>query len=161
VARDVGFRYVTRDELLTGADIISLHAPATPGTRHLLNREAFSHMKRGVIIINTARGPLIDTPALIEAVQNGIVAGAGLDVLEGELFLEFSNKKQLLASDIVDGRSRQVLALDVLAGMPTVLITDHNAFNTAEAIERIRHRTVANICGYAAGRPVNLVHPVR
>jgi D-lactate dehydrogenase len=155
-ARDAGFRFVEMPELLARSDIISLHAPATPNTHHLLDRAAFGSMKRGVVVINTSRGALIDTPALIEALEAGIVVGAGLDVLEGERFLESSNERRLLSSNVVDGRSRQVLALDVLTRMPTVVITDHNAFNTVEALERIRAGTVANIRAWHAGNPVDL-----
>jgi len=154
-AQEVGFRYVDAGELLAGSDVISLHAPALRQTHHLLDRVAFGRMKRGVIIINTARGALIDTPALIEALETGIVAGAGLDVLEGEKFLQSANERQLLTSAVVDGRSRQVLALDVLTRMPTVVITDHNAFNTVEALQRIREGTVANIQAWQAGKPAN------
>jgi len=155
-ARDAGFTYVDSTQLLATSDIISLHAPAVPQTHHLLDRAAFGRMKRGVVVINTSRGSLIDTPALIEALEAGIVAGAGLDVLEGERFLESSNERQLLSSNVVDGRSRQVLALDVLTRMPNVVITDHNAFNTVEALQRIREGTVANIHAWHAGNPVNL-----
>jgi len=155
-ARAAGFTYVDSTQLLATSDVISLHAPALPQTHHLLDRAAFGRMKRGVIVINTSRGSLIDTPALIEALEAGIVAGAGLDVLEGERFLESSNERQLLSSDVVDGRSRQVLALDVLTRMPNVVITDHNAFNTVEALQRIREGTVANIRAWHAGNPVNL-----
>jgi D-lactate dehydrogenase len=113
-------------------------------------------MKRGVVVINTARGSLIDTPALIEALEAGIVAGAGLDVLEGEQFLQSSNERQLLSSVVLDGRARQVLALDVLNRMPTVIITDHNAFNSVEALKRIRAGTVENIRAWHTGNPLNL-----
>lgn len=80
----LGFRYVPFDELLRVADIITLHVPLTPSTYHLLNRETFAQCKRGVFIVNTARGAVIDTTALIEALNKGIVAGAGLDVIEEE-----------------------------------------------------------------------------
>ncbi len=155
-AREIGFRYVDAQELLARSDIISLHAPAVERTHHLLDRAAFGRMKPGVIVINTSRGSLIDTPALIEALEAGIVAGAGLDVLEGERFLQSSNRRQLLSSNIVDERSQQVLALDVLTRTPTVVITDHNAFNTVEALARIREGTVANIHAWHVGKPVNL-----
>ena len=159
-ARDLGFRYVDTQELLATSDLISLHAPAVPQTFHLLDRAAFARMKRGVVIVNTSRGSLIDTPALIEAIEAGIVAGAGLDVLEGERFLESSNERRLLASSVLDVRSRQVLALDVLTRMPNVIVTDHNAFNSVEALARIREGTVANIRAWHAGTPHPLaLHP--
>jgi lactate dehydrogenase-like 2-hydroxyacid dehydrogenase len=83
----LNFRYVEFDELLEISDIVSLHAPTTPETHHLVNRETLAKMKRGAILINTARGSLVDTEALSWALNEGILDGAGLDVLEGEEFL--------------------------------------------------------------------------
>jgi D-lactate dehydrogenase len=133
LARRLGFRYVTLVPLLRAADIISLHAPMTPATRHLLNAAAFKKMKRGVVIINTARGGLIDTPALIQALKEKKVAAAGLDVLE-----HTSARRQLQK-------------------MPNVLLTPHNAFNSDEALERIAATTVANVKAWQAGQPINVV----
>ena len=84
MAEILGFEYVALDDLLRRSDIITLHLPLLPSTQHLLNREAFAKCKRGALVINTARGGLIDTDALIEALDSGVIAGAGIDVLEEE-----------------------------------------------------------------------------
>jgi D-lactate dehydrogenase len=87
ISEVLGFRYVGLDELLAGSDIVSPHAPAIPQTHHMIDRQSLSKMKRGALLVNTARGSLVDTEALIWALDEGILAGAGLDVLEGEQFL--------------------------------------------------------------------------
>jgi D-lactate dehydrogenase len=156
-ATELGYRYVPLPELYAQADAITLHAPATPETHHLLDAQAFAAMKPGVIIVNTARGSLIDTPALIAALESGKVGGAGLDVLEGEENLEFANELHLLNVKQLGDEARQVLGIDILHKMPNVLITAHNAYNSAEALERIRATTVANIRAALSGRPQNLV----
>lgn len=148
-ADQIGYEYVPLPELLSRSDAITLHAPATPETEHLLNQEALKAVKPGVMIVNTARGSLIDTPALIAALKSGQVGGAGLDVLEGEELLGKSH------SD-ADKSPRQQ-AIDELGKMPNVLITMHNAYNSFEALGRIREATVANILAWHAGRPENLV----
>jgi D-lactate dehydrogenase len=131
-ATDIGFEYLPLDQLLARADYITLHAPGTPETHHLIDARAFAKMKPGVFIVNTARGSLIHTPALVTALESGKVAGAGLDVVEGE-------------------------EPGVLSRMPQVLITDHNAYNSVEALQRIRETTVANIQAWRAGHATNLV----
>lgn len=156
-ARDLGFQYVPLAELLAKADAITLHAPATKDTEHLINSETLASMRDGVIIINTARGSLIDTPALIDALESGKVAGAGLDVLEGEEFLDLQPELDLFHSRELDAKARQVMAINVLSKMPNVLLTHHNAYNSAEALDRIRHTSRDNVRAWHAGNPQNLV----
>lgn len=157
-AQALGYTYVSLDELLAQSDAITLHAPAIPETEHILSKDAFSKVKSGVIIVNTARGTLIDTPALIDALHSGKVAGAGLDVLEGEEFLQVTPEYALLeANAITDAKYRQVLALDVLAKMPNVVMTNHNAYNSVEALNRIRQTTADNIVAWQSGHAQNLV----
>ncbi len=157
-ARDLGYTYVSLDELLGQADAITLHAPALPETEHILNKDTLAKVKSGVIVVNTARGTLIDTPALIDALHSGKVAGAGLDVLEGEEFLQVTPEYALLeANAITDTKYRQVLALDVLAKMPNVVMTNHNAYNSVEALDRIRQTTADNIVAWQSGHAQNLV----
>lgn len=139
-AKELGFEYLPLDELLARADCISLHAPSTPKTHHLLDTAAFAKMRPGVFIVNTARGTLIDTPALIAALESGKVAGAGLDVLEGE---EYSD-------DAVHAPH-----LDRLSKLPNVVITTHNAYNSVEALARIRQTSIENIKAALAGSPQN------
>lgn len=143
-ARAAGVRYVTRDELLGGSDVISLHCPGTPQTRHLLNGAAFARMKRGVIVINTARGDVIDAAALLAALESGQVAGAGLDVLEDEGCLRFPP----CPTD-----SAAVRCNAQLLRRPDVVVTPHIAFNTGEALARLMATSLENIAAFLAGRP--------
>lgn len=115
-------------------------------------------MKPGVFIINTARGMLIDTLALIGALESGKVAGAGLDVLEGEEYLQFESELHLLSEKKLGAEAQAALRLDVLEKMPNVLVTPHNAYNSAEALGRIRDISAANIRSWDSGSPQNLVH---
>lgn len=156
-AQEIGYQYVSLDELLAQADCITLHAPAAKESEHLLNAEAFAKMKDGVLVVNTARGILIDTPALIEALQSGKVGAAGLDVLEGEEFLQTGPELQLLGEDQLDPKTKQVLAIDILSKLPNVILTNHNAFNSAEALGRIRDTTTANLRAWHSGQAQNLV----
>jgi D-lactate dehydrogenase len=156
LADTLGFRFVSFDELLAGADIITLHVPSLPQTHHLLNAEAFARMKIGVVVINTSRGDLIETGALIQALTSGKVAAAGLDVLpdepmireEAELIHSIFNKEHDL---------RNLVATHVLLRMRNVVITPHSAFNTREAVDRIVETSAANIAAFLAGNPQNIV----
>ncbi len=151
-----GFRYVPLDELLATADVISLHLPSTAGTRNLLSREAFARMKDGVVIINTARGDLIDSRALIHALGTGKVAGAGLDVLPDEPLIR--EEAELICSAFgQEFDLTQLVADHVLLRLPNVVVTPHSAFNTRQAVARILSTTVRNIDGYLTGRPENVV----
>lgn len=151
----LGFDYVGLDELLARSDVISLHCPLTPETQHMIGKSAFQQMKSGVTLINTARGGLIDTAALLWALDAGIVAAAGLDVLEEE---EAVREERELLSGCFDGAKLQaVLRNNVLANDERVIITPHIAFNSREAVERILHTTVDNIAAYLATTPINVV----
>jgi D-lactate dehydrogenase len=140
---ELGVRYAPLDELLRQADIISLHAPLLPETRHIINAQTLATLKPGAFLINTSRGGLVDTAALIEAVQSGHLAGVGLDVYEeeqGKFFRDLSD---------------QPMHDDVLARLmtfPNVLVTGHQAFFTQEAYTTIAETTVKNLDDFAAGR---------
>lgn len=156
LAERLGFRYESFDQLLTAADVITLHAPATPETQDMLSDSAFARMKHGVIIINTARGSLVDSRALIQALRSGKVAGAGLDVLPDEPLIR--EEVELIWSIFRDKRDlRDLVANHVLLRMPSVVVTPHSAFNTREAVGRIVETTVANIGAFIDGRPQNVV----
>lgn len=156
LAGELGFHYVDRDTLYQEADIVSLHVPSSPETRHMLSDGAFARMKDGVVLINTARGDLIDTRALIEALTSGKVAAAGLDVLPDEPLIR--EEAELICSIYCEQHDlRNLVANHVLLRMRNVIITPHSAFNTREAVRRIAETTVANIQAFAAGRPQNLV----
>ncbi|MGC4012290.1 MAG: 2-hydroxyacid dehydrogenase [Pseudomonas sp.] len=144
----LGGRFVELDELLAQSDIISLHCPLNEATRHLINADSLERMKRGAMLINTGRGALVDTPALIEALKSGQLGYLGLDVYEEEADIFFAD------------RSDQPLQDDVLARLltfPNVIITAHQAFLTREALAGIAQTTLANIAAWQAGNPVNLV----
>jgi len=155
-AKTNGFTYVEFDELLQQSDIVTLHIPYNPQTHHLLNSDNFGKMKRGVVLINTSRGGVIETGALVKALQDGIVAGAGLDVLEAEIYM--GNELSLLQEENSNDEDVDtVLHNQYLIEHPDVIITPHNAFNTQEAIERIFDVTVENIKKFDKGEVVNEV----
>lgn len=151
----LGFEYANMDRLLAESDIVTLHSPLTEGTFHLLGREQFARMKRGAMIVNTARGGLIDTDAMVEALESGQLGGAGLDVLEGEELIK--EEKQLLQHPLDLERLRMAVRNRVLLARDNVVFTPHNAFNSREALVRILEVTLANLEGFRAGQPLNRV----
>jgi len=136
-------RYVDCPELAARSDVITLHCPLTPETYHLIGAEAVGRMRRGVMLINTSRGALIDTPAVIDALKSGQIGALGLDVYEeeGDLFFE----------DL----SGQVIQDDTFARLltfPNVIVTGHQAFFTREAMQSIAETTLGNVRDFEAGR---------
>ena len=151
------FTYTTLEDLMGRSDIVTLHAPATQGTHHLIGAHNIHQFKRGALLINTARGELVDTAALVSALDQGILRGAGLDVLEGEEV--FSEEKQLLLNPNASEESlKQALRNHSLLQRPDLVITPHIAFDSAEAVERILDTTIANIRAFRRGAPQNQVH---
>jgi D-lactate dehydrogenase len=152
----LGFKYVGMEELLANSDVVTLHVPANEKTRHLLSTKQFGQMKKGAVLINTARGPLVDVRALLRALADGQIAAAGLDVLpeeptireEAELLRSYFKKEHKLES---------LLADHILLRLRNVYITPHSAFNTREAVQRILDTTVANIRSFAEEKPENVV----
>ncbi len=155
LAEVLDFTYAPLEELLAQADVISLHAPYNARTHHLVNRDTLKLAKRGAILINTSRGGLVDTAALVWALDEGILAGAGLDVLEGEDLIK--EEKQLLASNEPAEKLRLLLSNHILRNRENVVITPHSAFNSREALNRILDTTVANILAFAVEKPINIV----
>lgn len=155
LAEVLGFKYVTLEKLLAASDVISLHAPYNLHTHHLINDDTLRLMKRGAILINTSRGGLIDTAALVRALDEGILAGAGLDVLEGEELIK--EEKQLLASQESAEKLRLLLSKHILRNRENVVLTPHSAFNSREALNRILDTTVENIMAFVAAKPINVV----
>ncbi len=155
LAEVLNFRYVSLDELLAASDIISLHCPYTPQTHHLLNLENIRKVKRGALLVNTARGGLVDPAALTQALDEGILAGAALDVLEGEELLK--DERQILEQPLAQDKLRMLLLNHSLLNRDNVVITPHIAFNSREAVERILSTTVENIRAFLAGSPQNVV----
>lgn len=160
-AEQLGFRYVPIEEIFTNSDVITLHVPATGNNFHLLNREAFSKMKQGVYIINTSRGELIDTQALIEALKEGKVGGAGLDVCEGEELLKKSSSVDIFTQSNNAEALKASVEISMLKEMPNVLLTPHIAYNTVEALLRICATTSENITGFLEGNISNRVEKVK
>jgi len=155
LAEVLGFEYRDLDALLREADIITLHAPYNAKTHHLINRANIAHLKRGAILINTARGGLVDTEALLKALEAGILAGAGLDVLEGE---DAVYEESALLEDAANAeRLRIAIQNHLILKKPNVVFTPHNAFNSQEALERILETTAENITAFAAGSLKNIV----
>lgn len=155
-AEVLGFRYVELDELLSTSDIISLHAPSLPSTYHTINRETLSKVKRGAVLVNTARGALVDTEALLWALNEGIISAAGLDALEGEEFLQ--NEEELFgAGSDVEEKLKTVVRNNILQRHPSVIITPHVAFNSREALRRILDTSIDNVLSVAKGQPRNTV----
>lgn len=148
----LGAAAVPLDTLLAGSDIVSLHCPLTPDTRHMIDHAAIARMRHGAMLINTGRGALVDAGALIEGLKSGAIGHLGLDVYEeeGDLFFE----------DLSD----QILQDDVFARLltfPNVLITGHQGFFTAEAMQAIARTTLENLSSFeTTGRPANPVGPL-
>lgn len=144
LSRTLDFPYVPLPELLAASDIVTLHVPYNEHTHHLINKSNVGNFKKGSYLINTARGAVVETAALIEGLKNGTIAGAGLDVLEEEQNLQ-------------DKTSEISAENHYLIDHPRVIVTPHCAFNTQEAVERIIDTTVENIRGFEAGSPANVV----
>lgn len=156
-ATKMNYKYLSFDEVLAQADILTLHVPYVPENHHLINAESIAKMKKGVFLINTARGGLIDTTSLLVGLKDGIIAGAGLDVLEEEGVIK--DELNFLSSPNHPGEHdlKIVLANHLLVDFPNVIITPHNAFNTWEALSRILDTTVNNINQFLSGKPENIV----
>jgi D-lactate dehydrogenase len=156
-ARDLGFRYAELDAVLTSADAVTLHLPATPETTGLLSDRAFALMKPGAVLINTARGNIVDVPALVRALAGGRLRAAGLDVLPQEPLIreEAQIFRSLESPEHYDLEA--LVANHVLLRFPNVLVTPHNAYNTEDAVRRIIDTTLENIRCYARGAPQNVV----
>lgn len=157
LAEVLGYRYVSLEELLAQSDVISLHVPLIPQTHHLINHETIKLIKRGAILINTARGAIIDTSALVTALNEGIISGAGLDVLEGEETIK--EEAQLLAESLPVEKLRTMVQNYALLHRENVIITPHIGFYSHEAEERIMETTLDNIKAFEAGNPQNVVNP--
>ncbi len=155
LAEVLGFTYTDLDTLLRESDIVTLHVPATPATYHLINRDALSKMKRGALLVNTARGSVVDTEALLWALEEGILAGAGLDVIEGEEYI--TEESQLLKLPLAEQTLKQLVQAQALLRRENVVFTPHIAFNSQEAVERILDTTLENLYAFLEGKPQNVV----
>ncbi|KKQ35393.1 MAG: D-isomer specific 2-hydroxyacid dehydrogenase NAD-binding protein [Candidatus Nomurabacteria bacterium GW2011_GWB1_37_5] len=142
-AEELGVEYIPLTELLSASDIVTIHTPYNETTFHLINKENIKQFKKGAYLINTARGEIVETEALVSALKDGTLAGTGLDVLEGE--------RQLKSEKNIGGPVAELIQ------MPNVVVTPHIAFCTTEAIAEILKVTTENIKSFSAGTPQNLV----
>ncbi len=154
-AEVLGFRYVRYDELFESSDIVTLHAPLIPQTERMINRDTLAKFKRGALLINTSRGGLVDTDALLWALDEQILGGAGLDVLEGEQLL--SEDHWMVLADADADRLKLLLESQQLLNRENVVVTPHMAFDSIEAVERIAVTTTENITAFYENRPINTV----
>ncbi len=146
----LGVEYVEREEIFASSDIVTLHCPLTPETHHVIDAVAIDQMQKGTLLVNTSRGPLVDTDAVVAGLKSGKLGAVGLDVYEEEADLFFEDL------------SNQVLQDDTLARLltfPNVLITSHQAFFTREAMQNIAETTLSNITAFEHGEldPTNVV----
>jgi len=156
ISEVLGFQYVDFDTLLGESDIISLHAPYNEHTHHMINQGNLDKIKPGALLINTSRGGLVETEALIKGLDSGIIAGAGLDVLEGEELIR--EEKQLLYDTNKQAKLGQLIQDHWLINHDHVVFTPHIAFYSQEALERIIETTADNIVSFISGKARNVVN---
>ncbi len=158
LAKQIGFEYVDLNTLLDRSDIVTLHTPLLADNYHLINESTLAKMKKGAILINTARGELVENRALIHALKSGHIAGAGLDTIEGEKLMLSSGLLDALSSNATSPSTFEHAAeIHALLQLPNVIATQHAAFNTIEAISRINDTTVQNIIRFWYGETPNKV----
>jgi D-lactate dehydrogenase len=150
-------KYVKMDELLRESDILTLHVPYCKENHHLIDTKEFAKMKPSAVLINTSRGPIVDTKAMLEALKSGKLSGVGLDVLEGEELIK--EEKELLHSvNGLDLEKMRELAIDhELLNDERVVFTPHIAFYSQEAVMRILEVTIENLVAFEKKKPVNLI----
>lgn len=148
-----GVKYVPVNSVLKKSDFISLHTPLLPTTFHLINKKNIKLMKKGSYLINTARGALIEPEALVWALDNNVLAGAGLDVLEDENLIQ--DHEKVISSD--EHKIKTTLLNEIIIDHPNTIVTPHNAFNSAEALARIIDVAIDNIVAFTKGKVQNRV----
>jgi D-lactate dehydrogenase len=155
LANKLGFMYTDWQTLLKQSDVVTLHLPLTPETHHFLNENSIGIMKPTAVVINTARGGLIDTQALTKALVEKRLRGAGLDVLEEESLIR--EEAQLLLDNVPRDQLATMLRAHILLRLNNVIITPHCAFNSKESLERLVKTTIENIKAFVGGSPQNIV----
>ncbi len=146
-----GVQYVPLETLMAQSGIVTLHIPSLPTTYHMINAAMISLMKPTAYLINTSRGEIVDSQALVEALQHNVIAGAGLDVLEGERNLAIDESQDTEEQKSLRTRNRTLL------DMPQVIVTPHIGFNTREAKSEIIQCTISNINAFGNGTPTNCI----
>ena len=154
LAKELNFRYAGFDYLLKNSDIITLHCPYNSKTHHLINKKNINKIKKGALLINTARGALVETDALVKALDKATLSGAGLDVLEEECHVKEDH--QVMSKNFPRKCDMHlILENHILAKKDNVIVTPHNAFNSVEALQRILGTTAGNIKGFLKRNVVN------
>ena len=156
LAAKLNFDYLPLTKLLAQSDIITLHTPLLKATRHLINKKNIKKIKKGAYLINTARGALIDPEALVWALENNQIAGAGLDVLEDENLIQ--NHEEVI--NCSQCQIKTTLLNNIIIDHPNTIVTPHNGFNSTEALERIIDTTVENIKSFIAKKTINEISAV-
>lgn len=141
LAELINFKYVSLEELLKTSDIVSLHVPLNKYTEHIINEDSLKLFKKGALLINTARGGLVNTDALLKALDNKVLSGAGLDVIEGEELLIEEN----IFNSPIEKAAKLIVSSKKLLDNENVVLTPHNAFNSIEAVNRIIDTTIENL----------------
>ena len=156
LAQELGFTYVPFEQLLQQSDVVTLHVPLNNSTHHLINKKNISQIKKGAYLINPARGGIVETEALLFGLQKNIIAGAALDVLEEECFIQ---DPLLLLKEAHPQEEQLKILLEnhELIKHPRVIITPHNAFNSEQAIERLLKTTINSIASFKNGTYINQV----
>ena len=161
LAKQFGFTYaLSLEELLSQSDVVTIHVPYLPETHHLINNTNLAKIKKGAILINTARGEIVETEGLLAALNDGRIKGAALDVLEGERELK-EERTFIMGNDPkveLMENMRKLIEDHVLINLPNVVVTPHMAFFTKEAVGRIMQTTVDNIKSYIEKIPENIVN---
>jgi D-lactate dehydrogenase len=156
-AKEMSFQYLSLDDVLAQSDVISLHVPYLESTHHLINSQNISKIKKGALLINTSRGQVVETEALVRGLNEKILGGVGLDVLEEEGAIQ-DEKSLVLYGRPEEHDLKTLIQNHVLIDMPNVIITPHNAFNTQEALQRILNTDLENIRSFLEKN--NPAHPV-
>jgi D-lactate dehydrogenase len=156
LAESSQFSYVALPELLRRSHVITLHVPYYEGTHHLLNHNNFKEIKPGALLVNTSRGAVVETSALVSALYSGVLGGAALDVIEEERAVK-DELELLLLNRIEQGKQRVLLENHALVNMPNVILTPHIAFNSRETEEETWKVTTQNIKSFLQGNPQNVV----
>jgi D-lactate dehydrogenase len=155
-SKEIGSSYCALEDLVSRCDVVSVHVPLMPQTQHLINADVLAKFKKGAYLINTSRGGIVDTRALVDALKNGQLGGAGLDVIEGERAL--MDETSLLSDEHKDVKEfQELVAAHALLDMPNVILTPHIAFNTREAKREIAETAAKDILAFVNGAPVNAI----
>lgn len=156
MAREMGITFLDLKELFALSDIVTIHVPYTKKTHHLINKKNIKKFKKGSLLINTARGGIVETEALLYGLDKGILGGAGLDVLEDEVAIE--EERQIMTAQFQKRPDFKTLYYDhLLMGKENVIVTPHNAFNSQEALRMILDVTIQNIFDFVQKKPQNIV----